>query len=138
MTTDRLVIASDEGKSMSVDNRTLAPGFWVAVTLAENAAPLRSYVGQIQAVDGHGIRLKLVDWLVGAACGDDLYVPWGAIRAGLISTPPHDQDDFLGRAEQWQAKMTEPPPLDPFEQAVARSRARKRNRHPDDPPGPFG
>src|SRR5437762_3065935 len=34
-------------------NQTIAVGFWVAITLPENMAPLRSYVGKIQAVDEH-------------------------------------------------------------------------------------
>jgi len=39
----------------------LKVGWWVALTLKPNVAPLRSYVGQIQAVDAEGIRITLVD-----------------------------------------------------------------------------
>lgn len=56
-------------------NQTLAVGFWVAITLAEGMAPLRSYVGKVQAVDEHGMRLTLIDWFTMSATVYDLFVP---------------------------------------------------------------
>jgi hypothetical protein len=55
--------------------QTLVPGFWVALTLRPDAATGRAFVGQVQVVDAHGVRITLVDWLVGDASGWDLYVP---------------------------------------------------------------
>jgi hypothetical protein len=88
--------------------QTLAPGFWVAITLKPDAAPLRVYVGQIQAVDTHGVRLTLVDWLVGNASSWDFYAPWETITCALLATPDHDLGQFGERAADWQQRMEEP------------------------------
>ena len=83
-------------------DQTIAAGFWIALTLREGTAPLRSYVGQVQAVDTNGVRLTLIDWLIGNASGYDLFVPWLNIEAALIATPEHDADGFSKRAAAWQ------------------------------------
>ena len=51
--------------------------------------PLRCYVGQVQAVDAQGIRLTLIDWLVGMADDFDVFVPWRHIESAFIATPEH-------------------------------------------------
>jgi hypothetical protein len=83
----------------------LEPGFWVAPSLAPGAAPLRSYVGQIEAVDERGVRVTLIDWLVGAATDWDLFVPWASITSALVATQAHAMDRFGDAAGQWQTRM---------------------------------
>jgi len=87
-------------------DQTIAAEFWIALTLREGTAPLRSYVGQVQAVDTNGIRLTLIDWLIGNASGYDLFVPWLNIEAALIATPEHDADGFSKRAAAWQKAVS--------------------------------
>ena len=36
-------------------------GYWMAVVLPKDTAPLRCYVGKVQAVDDYGVRLTLVE-----------------------------------------------------------------------------
>lgn len=84
---------------------TIAVGYWLAVVLPPDTAPLRCYVGQVQAVDVQGIRLTLVDWLSGMADGFDVFVPWRHIQSAFIATPEHDLHDFARRAGQWQDAM---------------------------------
>ncbi|MCC5665922.1 hypothetical protein LC653_18855 [Nostoc sp. CHAB 5784] len=83
-------------------NRTLAPGFWVALTIKKGIAPLASYVGEIQAVDEHGIRITHIDWAIGIASGYDFFFPWSNIEAATIATQEHDITGFGSRAEKWQ------------------------------------
>ena len=83
-------------------NKTLAPGFWVALTIKKGIAPLASYVGEIQAVDEHGIRITHIDWVIGLPLGYDFFFPWANIEAATIATPKHDITGFGSRAEKWQ------------------------------------
>jgi hypothetical protein len=87
------------------ETNTLQVGHWVALTLAEGAAPLSAYVGQIEAVDDRGVRLTLIDWLTGDAHGYDLFVPWSEIRAALVATPDHDVSRFGDAGAKWQTSM---------------------------------
>lgn len=84
---------------------TLQPGYWVALTLKPHTAPLRCYVGKVQGVDEHGVRLTLVDWVVGAAVNWDFFAPWESITSALIATPDHDVDNFGEAASNWQSRM---------------------------------
>jgi hypothetical protein len=84
---------------------TLQPGWWVALTLAAGSAPLRCYVGEVQAVDERGVRITLVDWLLGMACGFDLFVPWRNIESALVGTDQHSLDHFGDEAGKWQTRM---------------------------------
>ena len=68
---------------------TIAVGYWIAVVLPPRHRPLRCYVGQVQAVDAQGIRLTLIDWLVGMADDFDVFVPWRHIESAFIATPEH-------------------------------------------------
>lgn len=83
----------------------LAPGYWVALVLVEGAAPLRCYVGQVQAIDERGVRLTLVDWVVGIPAGWDFFAPWPSILSALVATPQHDVKRFGERAAKWQEQM---------------------------------
>lgn len=82
-------------------------GFWVALALEEGSAPLRSYVGEVQALDCRGVRLTLIDWIFGAMLGSDMFVPWDRITAALIATEDHDKGMFVREASQWQKAMIE-------------------------------
>jgi hypothetical protein len=86
---------------------TIEVGYWMAVTLPAGTAPLRSYVGQVQAVDDHGIRLTLVDWVMETATKYDLFVPWANLASALIATPEYDETGFVQEARNWQAAMTD-------------------------------
>ena len=85
--------------------QTLKPGWLVAVTLKPDTAPLRSYVGKIQAIDAQGIRIALVDWLVGMALGWDLFIPYSNLESALVATEDHDVNAFGEPAGKWQTQM---------------------------------
>ncbi len=87
----------------------LEAGWWVALTLRPGAAPLRCYVGEVQAVDDRGVRITLVDWVTGRAVGNDLFAPWAEISAALVCTPDHDRGLFGEDARRWQALMGSTP-----------------------------
>lgn len=84
---------------------TIKPGYWIAASLKPNTAPLRCYVGQVQAVDDLGVRLTLVDWLSGLAAMDDIFIPWHNLESALIATEDHDKTHFGDAAIQWQNQM---------------------------------
>ncbi len=84
---------------------TLKVGWWVALTLKPGTAPLHSYVGQIQSIDGRGIRITLIDWLFGRATGWDLFVPKSNIESALVCTENHDLESFGDAAGRWQSRM---------------------------------
>ncbi len=86
-------------------SRGLEVGFYAAICLRPDAAPLRCYVGLVEAVDEHGVRLTLIDWVLGAPTDYDLFVAWSEITAALVSTPDHDLHDFGRRAGQWQQQQ---------------------------------
>src|SRR5262245_51500678 len=83
----------------------LKVGWWVALTLKPNTAPLRCYVGQIQALSNDGIRLTLLDVLSGEAAGYDVYVPHRNIESALVATDEHRLANFAKESENWQAAM---------------------------------
>jgi hypothetical protein len=89
--------------------RTLDVGYWVAMVVPKATAPLRCYVGQVQAVDAQGVRVTLVDWLTGTADDFDLFVPWRNLESALIATPEHSLEYFARRAGEWQAAMEQEP-----------------------------
>ena len=61
-------------------------------------------VGEVQAVDARGVRITLMDWLLGMPTGNDFYAPWSAIRSSLIATDQHDLGMFLEEASKWQER----------------------------------
>lgn len=83
----------------------LRPGDWVALTLKADAAPLRVYVGEVQAVADPGVRITLIDWLVGTACAWDFFAPWESICSALVATPEHDVGRFGAAGADWQRAM---------------------------------
>jgi hypothetical protein len=83
----------------------LKPGWWVALTLKPGTAPLRCYVGQIQALSDDGIRLTLADWFSGMATGYDFYVPNRNVESALVCTEEHDLKGFGDHAGKWQTAM---------------------------------
>jgi hypothetical protein len=83
----------------------LKPGWWVTPTLKPDTAPMRCYVGQIQALSNEGIRLTLVDWISGMADGYDVYVPHRNIESALVCTDKHDLKGFRDASSHWQNDM---------------------------------
>ena len=82
------------------------PGNIVALTLAEGAAPLRCYVGEVQAVDEKGVRITLMDWIAGSFVGMDMFAPWNRITAALVATEDHSLDKSgMTAFTKWQTSM---------------------------------
>ena len=94
------------GTEMDTPTQSLEPGYWVALTLKPGAAPLRCYVGEVQATDERGVRITLIDWLTGRANSYDLFVSWENITSSLVCTPEHDLENFGRAAERWQNLST--------------------------------
>jgi hypothetical protein len=86
------------------DISTLQKGFFVALTLRHGAAPLDVYVGQVQAVDERGVRITLIDWIIGTASGWDFFAPWASIESALVGTPDHSLP-FGDDAGKWQEQV---------------------------------
>lgn len=83
----------------------LSVGDYVAATVRAGTAPLRNYVGRIEAVDDRGIRLTLMDWLVSSAIGNDLFVPWSSLETTLVDTSGGGRETFLASAKNYQSRM---------------------------------
>ncbi len=84
---------------------TFKPGYWAAIVLRDRISPSDCYVGEVQAVDEHGVRLTLVDWIVGAATGSDLFVAWEHIATSLVAAEQHDLSLFLQEAGNFQTRV---------------------------------
>jgi hypothetical protein len=87
-------------------------GWGVAVILRQPVNELACYVGEVQAVDEHGIRIRIsaTDWLIGEAVGMDWYFPWSDIAAMEIFTDSHsgwDPGITQARANKAAGLMTE-------------------------------
>ena len=93
----------------NAEQGSFAPGYWVTLVLNSPVDRLTVYVGQVQAVDDHGLRITLIDWLIGYAASWDFFVPWSMIRASFIATPEHDVASFgeYGSHVQRRAKDDE-------------------------------
>lgn len=83
----------------------LKVGYWVALTLKAGTAPLRVYVGMIEAIDERGVRITLIDWISGIASSWDFFVPHVNIESALVGTQDHALDGFGKAAAEWQEKM---------------------------------
>jgi hypothetical protein len=84
----------------------LQPGWFAAVTVTAGVFPARCYVGQIEAVDERGIRLTLIDWIIGTPSGYDLFVSWPHIEGAYVATDQHDLGLFIGeKAGKWQSQV---------------------------------
>src|SRR5262249_49139555 len=88
-----------------VTDATLKVGWWVALVLKPDAAPLRSYAGKIQAIDERGLRIPFIDWFTGIGARFDLYVPLASLESALVATPDHDVKNFGDAAAKWQQQM---------------------------------
>jgi hypothetical protein len=84
-------------------SRCFEPGFRVALRLRPGTAPLRCYVGEVVVTDEHGVRITLIDWLVGGFVQQDMYVPWANIEMAYVATP----NDTLagGDLGRWQEEL---------------------------------
>jgi len=83
--------------------RTLERGWWLALTLHRDTAPLRCYAGQVCAVDERGVRLAMIDWQDGSASDIHIFVPWSSIASAMVVTESDALDQFERRAGDWQA-----------------------------------
>jgi hypothetical protein len=104
-----LVEAMADDEAEEAEKAILEPGFWVALTLRANTAPLRSYAGKVQSVDAQGVRVTLVDWVTGTASDWDLFVPWHNLESALVATPDHATEVFGEAASRWQTQMEDGP-----------------------------
>jgi hypothetical protein len=57
----------------------------------------------VVATDEHGVRITLVDWLIGDFVQQDMYVPWANIEMAYVATP----DDILAEGDlgRWQEEL---------------------------------
>ena len=85
--------------------KTIEKGHWVALTLKPNTAPMACYVGRVQEIDAKGVRITLIDWIIGTASGWDFYTSWNNIDSALVATSEHDVGRFGEAAGRWQTQM---------------------------------
>ena len=89
---------------------TIEPGYCVAVNLVPETAPRNCYIGLVDAVDDHGIRINLVHWddkldMLGGYT-ESLFVPWTNINAILVSTEKQPTRRFMvDRAPKWLSEV---------------------------------
>ena len=83
----------------------LRVGWWAAVTVKAGVFPLRCYVGQVEAIGEPGVRLTLIDWVMGTATSYDLFVPWASLEGAYVATDQHDIKSFGEYAVPWQNKV---------------------------------
>jgi hypothetical protein len=83
----------------------LEVGLWVALTLKPGAAPRRVYIGLVEAVGRHGIRLSRLEWLGVSLGGCHLFVPWESITAALVVMNAEAAMGLSETAERWQKQI---------------------------------
>ncbi len=89
---------------------TIQPGYCVAVHLVPETAPEHCYIGQVEAVDEHGIMINMVHWdekldMLGGYT-ESLFIPWCNINSILISTERQPTRRFMtDRGRKWQARV---------------------------------
>ena len=87
-------------------DETIYKGNIVAVVLRPDAAPLRCYVGEVQAVDDRGLRITCMDWFIGQFSGFDVFAPWSQITAVQVATEEHSlEGDGMDKFAAWQNMM---------------------------------
>ena len=90
--------------------QAIQPGYCVAVNLVPETAPHNCYIGMVEVVDEHGIRIDLVHWddkldMLGGYT-ESLFVPWENINSMLVSTEKQPTRRFMtDRAPKWQAQI---------------------------------
>ena len=72
-----------------MSTQTLKVGYIVAVNMAEGVSTNDCYVGEVQAVDEHGIRLTHIDWIAGRFTGMDVFIAWRNIECAQVATDEH-------------------------------------------------
>jgi len=103
---------------------TIEPGYCVAVSLVPETAPNNCYIGLVEAVDGHGIRIDLVHWddkldMLGGYT-ESLFVPWTNINSILVSTEKQPTRRFMtDKAPKW---------LDQIESMCAKMEPQKKKQ----------
>ena len=93
------------GKAQTAQPYALALGDVVALSLRADTAPLRSYVGSVQYLGPDGVRITLMDWIVGYPASFDFYAPWRNVESALVATKNHDTTNFGDDAGKWQTQM---------------------------------
>jgi len=89
---------------------TIEPGYCVAVSVVPETAPHNCYIGLVEAVDTHGIRIDLVHWddkldMLGGYT-ESLFVPWVNINSILVSTEKQPTRRFMtDKAPKWLAQV---------------------------------
>lgn len=78
-----------------IADATIEPGHWVALAMTSTAVGgYRCWIGQVQAVDEHGVRLTQADGATGRPSGFDVYAAWPSIAGALVATKDHFLDQF--------------------------------------------
>ena len=90
-----------------MSDETIYKGNIVAVVLKPGSAPLRCYIGEVQAVDDRGLRITCMDWIIGQFCGLDVFAPWPQITAIQVATEEHSlqSGDGMKQFATWQETM---------------------------------
>lgn len=95
--------ASGDGTAISSDRDHvrfgLEVGFVVAL-ITDLPTRTKCYVGEVQAIDDLGVRVTLVDWIIGDFCREDLFVPWVHLIGAAVWTEEHSID--RGDLARWQ------------------------------------
>jgi hypothetical protein len=78
---------------------------------------MRCYVGRVEELDDRGLRITLVDWIIGRFTGWDFFLPWDAITSVMVATPEHSTELFGDAASEFQIRCNE---MANGEEAVAR------------------
>lgn len=74
--------------------KSIAKDWVVAIALREPVGDLACYVGEVQAIDDRGVRVTLIDWLIGMAVSWDFFVPWSNIAGMQVATQDHGTDRY--------------------------------------------
>jgi hypothetical protein len=88
----------------------IQPGYCIAIHLMPDTAPECCYIGTVEVVDQHGILMNLVHWdnkldMLGGY-SESLFVPWGNIKAMLISTEKQPTRRFMAdKALKWKGQI---------------------------------
>ena len=77
----------------------------VALSVTPDISPHFAPVGEIQAVDEQGVRITLMDWIIGSFVGSDLFIPWRNVEAAMVFTSEHAPELFGPEAVRWQESM---------------------------------
>lgn len=74
----------------------------VAITLPPGLSKSNVFVGRVQAVDEHGVRITLIDWITGTFTSHDAYFPWRNIELAMVATEDDDEDLSIEKFAKWQ------------------------------------